>query len=134
MRPGEVFRARVAQSKRRPAPAVSQHHVRSGEGVSSTAYRGSRVAILRHGEPPDKSRRHHRGASRGDEARCDRREYHAVRDRVRFGCVPSWKTAPRKRYEILEDFVISREPYLIDDIAKTFYCYMEKNISSLNTQ
>lgn len=53
---GEVFRARVAQSKRRPAPAVSQHHVRSGQGVSSIAYRGDRIAILWHGEPSDESR------------------------------------------------------------------------------
>lgn len=53
---GEVFRARVTQSTRRPASAVSQHHVQSGEGVSSTAYRGSRAAILWYGEPSDESR------------------------------------------------------------------------------
>lgn len=52
---GEVLRARVAQSKCRPAPAVSQHHVRSGEGVSSAAYRRSRATVLRRGERPDES-------------------------------------------------------------------------------
>lgn len=52
---GEVLRARVAQSKCRPAPTVSQHHVRSGKGVSSAAYRRSRAAILRRGQRPDES-------------------------------------------------------------------------------
>lgn len=95
---GEVLRARVAQSKRRPAPVVSQHHVRPSQGVSSAANRGGCATDLRRGERPDKSRRHHRGASRGDETRCDHREYHAMRDRMRLGHIPGWKITPESWY------------------------------------
>lgn len=98
---GEILRARIAQSKCRPAPIVSQHHVRPGQGLSSTTHRGSRAAVVRSGECPDESRRHHRGAPLGDKARCDYREYHAMRDWMRLGHVRGWKTAPKQWYHII---------------------------------
>jgi len=98
---GEILRTRIAQSKRRPAPIVSQHHVRLGQGVSSTTYRGSRIAVLWHGKRSDKSRRHHRRISRGNKAWCDHREYHTMLDRIRLGRVRGWKIAPKSWYRAI---------------------------------
>lgn len=98
---GEVLRARFPQSKRRSAPSVPQHHVRPGEGVSSTTYRGGRATDLWRRKRPDESRRHHRGVSCSYKAWCDHREYHPVRDRMRLGRVRNWKTALQKWYETL---------------------------------